>query len=175
MAPPPNPFWRFSLRVYRLPGVEQACLALQERCGADVNLLLFCGWTGREGRVLDRPALLSAIACVGDWQSQVIAPLRLARRGLKRQAALGKASALDPSLRKRFLALELALERVEQSSLAEVALQWQALERRVPAREAVPANLACYLELLGHPAGQAERAHLDCIAAACAGSPDAVS
>ncbi|HWP12929.1 MAG TPA: TIGR02444 family protein [Ramlibacter sp.] len=175
MAPPPNPFWRFSLRVYRLPGVEQACLALQDRCGADVNLLLFCGWAGREGRTLDRPTLLSAIACVGDWQSQVVAPLRLARRGLKRQEALGKAGALAPPLRKRFLALELALERIEQSSLAEVALQWKAPARRMPAREAVPANLACYLELLGHPAGHAELAHLGCIAAACAGAPDALN
>ena len=69
------------------PGVQQACLALQERCGADVNLLLFCGWTGRGGRALDESVLRSAVDRVGRWQSEVIAPLRLARRGLKRHAA----------------------------------------------------------------------------------------
>ena len=59
MTPRANPFWRFSLRTYRAPGVQEACLALQDRCGADVNLLLFCGWTGRDGRALDpaSPAL----------------------------------------------------------------------------------------------------------------------
>ena len=87
MFPRVNPFWRFSLRTYRAPGVQDACLALQDRCGADVNLLLFCGWTGRDGRALDEGSLRSAVGRVGLWQSEVIAPLRLARRGLKRQAA----------------------------------------------------------------------------------------
>ena len=65
MDPGDNAFWRFSLRTYRAPGVEAACLALQERCGADVNLLLFCGWVGREGRVLDEASLRSAVGRVG--------------------------------------------------------------------------------------------------------------
>lgn len=83
-----NSFWRFSLRTWRAPGVQQACLALQERCGADVNLLLFCGWTGQQGRALDPDSLRLAISQVGAWQSEVIAPLRLARRGLKHQSAV---------------------------------------------------------------------------------------
>ena len=48
----PHPFWRFSLRVYRAAGVQQACLALQEDCGADVNLLLLCGWLVQSTRPL---------------------------------------------------------------------------------------------------------------------------
>mgnify|MGYP001460985468 CR=1 FL=1 len=40
----PNGFWRFSLTVYRRPGVEAALLALQERCGSDTNLLLYACW-----------------------------------------------------------------------------------------------------------------------------------
>ena len=40
-----SPFWRFSLQLYRLPGVAEACIELQEKCGADVNLLLFLLWT----------------------------------------------------------------------------------------------------------------------------------
>src|SRR4051794_8431453 len=113
MRAPSNPFWRFSLRIYRAPGVEQACLELQERCGADVNLLLFCGWTGRGGRQLDRRKLKTAINRVGRWQSEVIAPLRLARRELKRQPADGPAAQIAPSFRKRLSALELDLERAE--------------------------------------------------------------
>src|SRR5512140_1479995 len=101
----PHPFWRFSLRTWRHPGVQDACLALQERCGADVNLLLFCAWTGRTGRVLDASSLRLAVDRVGDWQSAVIAPLRLARRGIKRQAADATVAALAAPLRQRVLAL----------------------------------------------------------------------
>jgi uncharacterized protein (TIGR02444 family) len=168
---PVNPFWQFSLRTYRAPGVQEACLALQERCGADVNLLLFCGWAGRDSRVLERGDLLSAVACVGNWQSDVIAPLRLARRGLKREAAGGTAAALALPLRKRILALELELERVEQTLLAELVSRWPSPARRLPPREAIAANLACYLALLGVAASPAHSAPLECIAAACAASP----
>ena len=39
-----SPFWRFSLRFYRQPKVADACIALQEEAGVDVNLLLFLLW-----------------------------------------------------------------------------------------------------------------------------------
>jgi uncharacterized protein (TIGR02444 family) len=170
--PPVNSFWRFSLRVYRAPGVQEACLGLQEGCGADVNLLLFSGWAGRDGRLLERDDLLSAVACVGGWQSDVIAPLRLARRGLKRETAGGTAAAaLALPLRKRILALELELERVEQTLLAELVSRWPSPARQLPPREAVAANLACYLALLGVAASPAHSAHLECIAAACTAPP----
>ena len=39
-----SPFWRFSLRFYRQPQVADACIALQEEAGVDVNLLLFLLW-----------------------------------------------------------------------------------------------------------------------------------
>jgi len=167
MTPRANPFWRFSLRTYRAPGVQEACLALQDRCGADVNLLLFCGWTGRDGRALDPASLRSAVGRVGHWQSEVIVPLRLARRGLKRQLGDQAVSALAAPLRKRVLALELELERVEQALLAELASQWPPPAQPLPPCQAVAANLVCYLELLGEAAGPDEMAHLGCIAQAC--------
>lgn len=167
MRQPANPFWRFSLRIYRSPGVREACLWVQDHCVADVNLLLFCGWTGRGGRALDEPVLRSAVDRVGRWQSEVIAPLRLARRGLKRHPADPMIAALAAPLRKRALALELELERVEQSLLQELASQWAPPAQPVPPRQAIAANLACYLELLDKAAGPDELAQLGCIAQAC--------
>src|SRR5215208_7844218 len=146
-----NPFWRFSLRIYRAPGIQEACLALQERCGADVNLLLFCGWIGRQGRELDRRSLGLAIDRVGSWQSEVIAPLRVARRGLKRQCADGAAAELALSLRKRLLGLELDLERAEQAMLAEMSTQRAHAAPAARARDAIAASLACYMGLLPQP------------------------
>ena len=51
-----SPFWRFSLATYRKPGVADACLALQDGCGVDVNVLLFVTWLGTQGRRLDADA-----------------------------------------------------------------------------------------------------------------------
>jgi uncharacterized protein (TIGR02444 family) len=160
-------FWRFSLKTYRAAGVQQACLALQERCGADVNLLLFCGWVGRAGRMLDEDSLRLAVGRVGAWQSDVIVPLRLARRALKRQLADDSIAAMATSLRRRVLALELALEYVEQALLAELASRWPPPQPRVAPPQAVAANLAGYLALLGEAPGPAESAHLAHIARAC--------
>ena len=51
-----SPFWRFSLRLYRAPGVGDACIALQETSGVDVNLLLFLLWLICTSVVLTRRA-----------------------------------------------------------------------------------------------------------------------
>ena len=51
---PGSPFWRFSLAFYRLPAVADACIALQEQAGVDVNLLLFLLWQATRGRELSQ-------------------------------------------------------------------------------------------------------------------------
>ena len=53
-------FWAFSLDVYGRPGVAPACLALQDRHGLDVNLLLFCCWAASQGVTLDQRTLAAA-------------------------------------------------------------------------------------------------------------------
>ena len=45
-------FWRFSLAFYERPGVPDALIALQDRDGFDVNLILFALWLGISGRGL---------------------------------------------------------------------------------------------------------------------------
>lgn len=165
MRMPPSPFWRFSLRTYRAAGVQEACLALQERCGADVNLLLFCGWTGRQGRLLDEQELRSAIDCVGAWQSEIIAPLRRARRAMK-QPAGELAAALAPPLRRRLALIELDLERAEQALLADLYPRWSTVAP-VQAQQAIAANLAGYLAKLAAPLQAQDEAHVACLAQAC--------
>src|SRR5258707_12890741 len=51
-------FWRFSLAFYERPGVADALVALQDRDGFDVNLVLFVLWLGISGhRPLDGDVL----------------------------------------------------------------------------------------------------------------------
>ena len=60
-----SPFWRFSLQFYRLPKVADACIALQEEAGVDVNLLLFLLWHARQRRRLSAADVAALEAKIG--------------------------------------------------------------------------------------------------------------
>ena len=108
-------FWAWSLATYARPGVAEACLALQDRHGLDVNRLLLAHWLAGHGRVLPDPAgLVSAFA--EGWQHDVVAPLRSVRRALK-----GSALAGAPALRQAVKDAELEAERLEQAELERLA------------------------------------------------------
>jgi uncharacterized protein (TIGR02444 family) len=144
----PHPFWRFSLGFYGRSGVEQACLGLQNACGADVNLLLFCCWAGNRGRALDKRSLHRAVSAVRPWQEEIVQPLRRARRSLKRSGAGAYRSVLG---------LELDAEYVEQLLLAGLAARLPPPGRRHDPQAACAANLERYLELLGAAVGSTTR------------------
>ena len=110
-------FWAFSLAVYDRPGVAPACLALQDRHGLDVNLLLFCCWTAANGVALDQRSLGAAAAAVAGWRNQIVRPLRSLRQRLKRGIA-GFPEDDIAALRRRILEAELEAERLEQQRLA---------------------------------------------------------
>lgn len=108
--------WDFSRQVYGRPGVEPACLALQDRHGVDVNLLLFCCWVATRGVTLDRQTLTAAEAAVAGWRNQVVRPIRALRRRLKRETE-GFPAAAVAALRGQLLEAELQAERLEQQRL----------------------------------------------------------
>ena len=108
-----NPLWTFSVQVYDRPGVKEACLALQDEAGADVNLLMFFCWLAQSGRGrLTRAEVQKAMAIVAVWRVQVLTPLRRVRRRLK---AGGRSD--EAGLREKLLAVELAAEKIEQTRL----------------------------------------------------------
>jgi uncharacterized protein (TIGR02444 family) len=115
-ALPDSPFWRFSLGFYGRPGVAAACLALQDRHGADVNLILLALWLGTLGHRLDRPTGDRLARLARRWQMPALGPLRRVRRLLKRRIAAGCLpwpEAVE-AVRGRLAAVELELEQVEQ-------------------------------------------------------------
>ena len=111
-----SPFWRFSLRTYRQPGVADACIALQDECGVDVNVLLFFLWLAADKKLI--PALQARAVCeqAGLWRDDVVAPLRTVRRKLKDGSTLVGRDIAE-LLRTRIKAIELEAERLQQEAL----------------------------------------------------------
>jgi uncharacterized protein (TIGR02444 family) len=115
-----SPFWRFSLLFYTRPGVADACLALQDRCGADINLLLFLLWMSLSRRSFSAHAVRAIEDRIRDWRETVVVPLRTMRRTLKQRTVLAGPAAVEP-FRTRVKALELEAERLQQEALAALA------------------------------------------------------
>jgi uncharacterized protein (TIGR02444 family) len=122
---PANPFWDYSVALYRDATVEAACLDLQRRHGIDVNLVLLCCWQASRGGALDPDRLRALQEAVASWQAEVVRPVRALRQRLKARIAgpePGSVAALWPELagrlRSQALALELEGERLAQLALA---------------------------------------------------------
>ena len=114
--------WTFALRLYAQPGVEAACLHLQDR-GADVCLLLTACWLGRRGVSFEEPRLRALADRCGPWQERVVKPLRALRQGWREAAR--EDPALD-GLREQIKALEVEAERKLLARLESAADGWGA-------------------------------------------------
>lgn len=114
-----NPFWQFSLALYRSEQVQALCLELQDNHGADVNLLLWATWLETREQALSYEALLQAVELRRDWEREVVHPLRAIRRKLK-QGHTWKQADVEPT-RQAIKAVELQAEQLEQYWLYEHA------------------------------------------------------
>jgi len=116
-----GPLWRFAARVYGRPGVAQACLALQQRFDADVNLLLFAAWLGAErGTPLPDTLARRAQRRVDAWHEDIVRPLRAVRRRMKTGPAPAPCAATE-ALRDALKAVEIGSERIELAMLETLA------------------------------------------------------
>ena len=151
-----SPFWRFSLQFYRLPGVADACIALQEEAGVDVNLLLFLLWHAREGRQLSRSDVAALEARIGPWREATVVPLRNVRRALKSPPALVEGATAE-AFRNRIKAVELEAERLQQEAMFALAPLGSAVD---DTGAAARANVAAYAQALSRTFPQAATATL---------------
>lgn len=104
-----NPLIRFSLTLYGEPGVEQACLTLQDDHGLDIPIILLCAWVGRYGVKLSQDSLHRIDAAIRPWRDTVVVPLRSMRRRLKMDlGGIDADTAMD--LRRQIKDAELSAE-----------------------------------------------------------------
>ena len=79
-------FWTFSLDFYGKQNVAKACLSLQDRRDADVNLLLLAAYLANKGHVLYDTHLSIADGMTAGWRAAVLLQLRQVRRRLPKFA-----------------------------------------------------------------------------------------
>ncbi|HEX7759870.1 MAG TPA: TIGR02444 family protein [Caulobacteraceae bacterium] len=103
--------WDFAGRVHARPGVEAACLALQDDHGQCVSFLLWRLWTLADGRPVDGVLLGDAVLAARSWEAAATAPLRLVRRRLK-TAPMPVTPQGQAALREAIKAAELQSERL---------------------------------------------------------------
>ena len=147
--PSDNPFWDFSLAVYRMPGVAEACLRLQDEAGVDVNLLLYFCWVATvRDTALDDPEIRKAVEATDAWRDRVVRPLREIRRSMK-GGIPGMAPELAESLRSDVKRIELQSERLQQDLLFHMAGPATQHVGGSAARRCADENITRYLKLMG--------------------------
>lgn len=98
--------WTWAVQAYARPGVEPACLALQDDQGQSVPLLLWAAWRGP----VDGETAEAACDTARSWHGAAIDPLRAVRRTLKKPVPdMDEGPRL--ALREQVKAVELAAER----------------------------------------------------------------
>jgi uncharacterized protein (TIGR02444 family) len=154
-TPSGSPFWRFSLGFYRRAGVADACIALQEEAGVDVNLLLFLLWHATLRRELSAAEVRALEEKVAPWRNTAVIPLRTVRRALKSPTFATDTALVPPAtaefFRTRIKAVELEAERLQQEAMHELA-RASPLGREAGSTErAARANVEAYAALLRVP------------------------
>ncbi|MGJ7458199.1 TIGR02444 family protein [Halomonas sp. MA07-2] len=114
-----EPLWAFALALYGQPGVESACLTLQDEAEVDVCELLWRCWLLHHGAA-PGPTAEAGLAKTLRWQQEVTVPLRHLRRRLKPEAATHRGVA---ALRETLKQAELQAERETLGRLERLALR----------------------------------------------------
>lgn len=112
--------WNFAVQLYARPGVESACLELQDS-GCDVCLLLAGAWLEQRG-IPCRDDYLQALRDLAQpWQQNVVMPLRQARRQWRTVASQDVELT---TLREQLKQLELEAERLLLKRLEALTKDW---------------------------------------------------
>jgi uncharacterized protein (TIGR02444 family) len=136
-------FWDFSIAFYALPGVADACLELQERNGADVNVLLFLLYLARARRLLAPADVARIDSLASPWREAVVVPLRSVRRALKVPVGAFEPAA-TARLRGEVKRIELAAERLQQETLERLTPAGTPDGARMDPAACARAHLAAY-------------------------------
>jgi uncharacterized protein (TIGR02444 family) len=138
--------WQFSLQLYSKPEVKDACLTLQDKHNADVNLILFLLYQGSLHQQLPQETIKQIDDKTRSFRERVIQPIRELRKTLKgKQFGVEEG---DASLYQDMLSFELSAEKLAQAHLE--TIEFVADSGQTPLQAATD-NLYSYAKLLDIP------------------------
>ncbi len=113
-----NPFWRFSLSLYQIKRIKDACLQLQDDSGANINLLFFAIWTAQQ-RLRFSPDWRKTFIQFENWHQDYTLQLRRQANELKLIAEKADRNESGPlhRMRDHLLKAEVLAEQQEQAVL----------------------------------------------------------
>lgn len=112
---PNSEFWNYSTQIWTLPGLETTCLELQNKHEVNVNILLYCCWTGDKNLSINDDDLQMLLDTTQPWQT-IIKPLRDSRKMMKQSLLAMPSKMVDQTL-KNINEMELNAEHMEQLAL----------------------------------------------------------
>jgi uncharacterized protein (TIGR02444 family) len=118
-----GPHWSFIIALYGHPGVQQACLLLQDSFGVDVSFLLTLVWFAANGVTFDDGDVEALDQAVASWRGNVVKPLRTLRHDIK---PIAGHDGVVAGFRNRIKSIEIEAEQIEIAMLA------RAVDRRKP-------------------------------------------
>jgi uncharacterized protein (TIGR02444 family) len=143
-----SPLWQFSIKFYAVPGVADACIALQDQANVDVNILFYLLWNATQGRAFNAADVTEIEHRIGPWRESAVVPIRNIRRALKVPPPAIEPAAAE-SLRTRIKAVELEAERLQQEALYSLA-ESSRLGRPAPSKaEAAQDSISSYQGVIG--------------------------
>ena len=123
-----GPHWRFALDFYGRPGVQEACLRLQDEHGFDIIALVAILHAAIvSGRGMDEEEIAALRRDMALWREKTVLTLRRLRRELKSPPPEFPAAETE-SLRDLIKKAELKAEQIQLA----LAAQW--LQARTPRR-----------------------------------------
>jgi uncharacterized protein (TIGR02444 family) len=143
-----SPFWQFSIKFYAVPGVAEACIALQDHAKVDVNILFYLLWNSTQGRAFNAADVTEIERRIGPWRELAVVPIRNVRRALKSPPEVMPPEGAE-GLRTRVKAVELEAERLQQEALYTLS-QTSRLGRPAPSKaEAARDSISSYQGVIG--------------------------
>ena len=112
-------FWEYSNSVYRIEGVPQACLVLQNDHALDVNMVLFCCWHGIYFGSISKDLLNQCLTFSHNWSDNAVKPLRHMRTWMKTTGCNSNSINTEDcmSYRDNIKTIELEAEKLQQMTL----------------------------------------------------------
>lgn len=159
--------WDFSLVVYDIEEVRDACLTAQDRLDADVNILLMCCWLAATGRgTLDADDFAQLSQAASIWHTEVVKPLRAARKRLGAPpASISKPVA--EVFRDQVAKIELKAEHIEQTVLTETIDRTPVVHTPEHWAHDMRHSLAAYFTFIGAPSSVLTEGLISALCEAC--------